>query len=179
MTNQPQEQIEDILTAIRKACPELMELSFGCEVEGKPAFGSAFRNNRPLGGRWIATAKDTTGAWMFPSEIGFVRVKEQELARWHTIIGHEPHLEHLLRALNLPGDTRYETIVLQGSTLRIITPTRETETSIEEGVGINNEQYDTVTNDVWADITIDLTKSLRQNLENKDLREFIHSLLKV
>lgn len=71
----------------------------------------------------------------------------------------------VFRLLKMTGDTRYESTILIGDKLRISRPTNKTETHIEEGVGINNEQYGVVTNDVWLDITIDLDKDIKDQPE--------------
>ena len=97
--------LEKLTQRIHKLVPEILELKFGCEVEEKPAFGSAFRNHEPLSGKWIATVQDRTGAWMFPSDIGFVRVKESELLKWHTILGRTITLADVLRAIKEKSGT--------------------------------------------------------------------------
>lgn len=85
-------------------------------------------------------------------------VEEDGKVRTFENLGKPLALQDVLRLLKMTGDTRYEGTILIGDELRISRPTNKTETYIEDGVGINNEQYGVVTNDVWLDITIDITK---------------------
>lgn len=80
---------EEVKAKIIKANEDLLKLSFGCEVKENPAFGSGFRNCT-FNGRKIftATVQDNCKNWMFPIDGGFARVKEDELIKWHKIIGH-------------------------------------------------------------------------------------------
>lgn len=163
----------EILQKIREMCPELMELSFGCEIkidDCKATFVSRY---------WHTAGEEIeVGIFkpFFQSGDNFIKKDLKDLD--FEIIGHPVHLEHLLRAIDMPGDERYETVTLKGSKLRIVSPNGKTETSIEEGVGINNEQWGTVTNYCWADVEIDLTQSVEENLNsNESLREFISDVL--
>jgi hypothetical protein len=77
------------------------------------------------------------------------------------------HWNELLLALGLSADERYEKITIDsnGGVINIQAPTNKTETVIEDGVGINNEQYQLVKNDVWLDIKLDLTKDVEEQDE--------------
>lgn len=160
MTHQPQEQIEDILTAIRKACPELMELGFGCEIRftakdswhDPDSFGKVCE--------WSEVKGGLTGMKVWAGLNHYIDITKEQVTE---IIGRPIHLEHLLRAMEEAA-----TKVAEDG----MTP---------ETFALGAQMFHTLRDKYWTYIkdNYDLTLSLRQNLENTDLREFIHSLLKV
>lgn len=88
-------KLQQVEKKIREACPELMEMSFGCEVKHgaytvKVLSAKAF-------GRTVNGKEKSTFASVIASDgervVGFV-LEDKE-----TIIGHPIHLEHVLRAV--------------------------------------------------------------------------------
>lgn len=155
MTHENKKQA--ILDKIREVC-DLKRLEFGCEVEEKPAFGSKFRNENPYNGKWLATIKDNTECWLFPADIGFVRVPESQLISWHKIIGLPVQLNHLLRVLARNKDfTRNSELCLSFF--------EEKETLfIEHTISHQSFNYN-------------LTLSVEQNLDNEPLADLIYELI--
>jgi len=153
-------KLETVLNKIKEKCPELMELSFGCELKPKEKFefpqyifsDSFVFINESGGGpiadtgdydEYIAELKELTTGELYRDEID---VRED-----FTIIGHEPRLEHLLRAIK-------ESECLMGIEL------------YGNESGLN---FDTP----FGTIPYDLTKSVEQNLEqNEPMLDFIYSL---
>lgn len=86
-------QTEAIIARIREACPELMELREGCEVaiEASPS---------PLHLKIIEPYRGRKNEWLMTEHM--VWYENIERAK---IIGHPIHLEHLLRAIRVWGET--------------------------------------------------------------------------
>lgn len=140
MTN----QTEAILARIRECCPELMELSFGCEV---------------------ITQKGSRGivGWGGDEYMRCVRLENgntvQVGLRHITSIGHEPHLEHLLRTLPFEVQTKM-LYAEEGNELQLGYDDHADENSFT----------------IWCQYNLTLT--VRENLEkNEELREWIYELI--
>ena len=92
-----EQQIEDILTAIRKACPELMELSFGCHVVA--------------GGEPVEPREMIIGC---PYEVRGTNVVNpynlDDTNELFSIIGHDPHLDEI--RMIIPKDKWGELILM-------------------------------------------------------------------
>jgi hypothetical protein len=142
------DKLEFVLNKIKEKCPELMDLSPGCIVEAASC---------PDG----CCGLDT---WVIDSSMDIKGKTISHLVFKDTfyitkIIGHEPRLEHLLRAIN-KYDTRTSTKTIEETIIRF---------TIEAIIG-----QDVIC--VFANY--DLTKSVEQNLEqNEELLNFLYSLL--
>ena len=79
---------EETIELIQKLVPKVMALEFGCEVEEKPAFGSGMKNDTFNGGKvFTIICKDNSGNWLYLTDGGFGREKEDKILSWHTILG--------------------------------------------------------------------------------------------
>lgn len=144
-----QQKIEVILTKIREACPELWTISTGYQFI-YPESIEELDNTKE--GIYTIVKVDQELVWAVTEERGDPHIGTFELSYVGlkcTIIGHEPHLEHLMRVV---GTCEYEcntgSVSLYGETH-------------------NGEQF-----------SYDLTKSLTQNLEtNQDLTDFLYKIL--
>lgn len=144
-------QTTAILEKIREVCPELMELSFGCvvEVQNYVVLVRIVEDRR--GFTWVPESgypnMDFYG--IAPSPVHF---DEKHIKK---IIGHEPHLEHLLRTI--PEDRQMYLNTWNGY---FYVWSRQTVELISQHIQYN------------------LTLSLTQNLEtNPELREFVYKLI--
>lgn len=151
----PQEQTDAILSKIRECCPELMELSFGCEITHMPV--------RDLG-------IDYRGVYLHPArgkDMHLILFKGERTSSQQTysttisrkyfeIVGHEPQLEHLLLTLTLNSEFIGH-LELDLSSPNIL--------YAENTISHESFRYN-------------LTLSLTQNLEtNTELRKFIYKLI--
>ena len=94
------------------------------------------------------------------------------------ILGHPIHLEHVLRAMKLTGH-EWEKVTVKGNIMHFFIPKSESVTTIEDGVGINNEQYGSVTNYEWWSVDYDMAKTFDQNIaENEELVKFLLEVIK-
>lgn len=157
-----------ILEHVRNVCG-LKKLEFGCEIflQGMEKTTRYVCEEEKKHGKVFVISTNDSSYGVIPKP-SYIKV-----------VGMPVHLEHLLFALNMYGDERYEKVSLKGNKLRIVTPTNYTETSIEYGVGINNEQYGSVVNDVWVDLEIDLSKTVEQNLEDEALCKLLVEVLNI
>lgn len=148
MTN----KLEFVLTKIREECPELRELSFGCEVKIKKEDtfyeGKGFR-------RITVVTFDDEKVVEFETTIG-KRYKLEDIAE---VYGLPIQLEHLLRALGEFQDENGWKVFVE-----LFQP---------------NELFIYLSNDIdqQGQVFYDLTKSVTENLEtNSDLTDFLYSL---
>ena len=141
MQNEQKQSYKDkALAHVRSICPELMELSFGCEVErgiGLPKQKATVIQKSGVG--WML--------WLHGSEICHAEHTDKL-----NIIGHTPHLEHWLRGLNSSTDSYCHSIfdngelTLSGKPVTVYDLTKDGENQSEEFykayceiVGINNQ----------------------------------------
>lgn len=103
-------KLQKVEEYIRKACPETMELSFGCRIQFKP--------HNPKFTYVIAKERSVFGAggkvWELVADSRMIAENKKEASRiWDTeifelldidILGHELRLEHVLRAINASAD---------------------------------------------------------------------------
>lgn len=124
---------------------ELMELSFGCEVEidrGEDRVLIQVNYDK------LVKKREATDDW--------------KVAK---ILGKPAQLQHYLRVLDAPGDTRYESTVLKGDELEISMPTGE-------AIHFVDEENDTPgTNYEWATVRFSLTTG--RPATEKDAEEYI------
>jgi len=91
---------EETIKRIQELVPSIMELEFGCEVEEKPAFGSSMRHDTFNGGKvFKIVCKDNSGNWLYLTDGGFGREKEDKILNWHTILGKPITLAVVLLAI--------------------------------------------------------------------------------
>ena len=92
---------EETIKRIQELVPSIMELEFGCEVEEKPAFGSSMRHDTFNGGKvFKIVCKDNSGNWLYLTDGGFGREKEDKILNWHTILGKPITLAVVMLAIN-------------------------------------------------------------------------------
>ena len=146
---------ETTIKQIQSLVPEVMALEFGCEVEEKPAFGSGMRNDTFNGGKvFTIICKDNSGNWLYLTDGGFGREKEDNILSWHTILGKPITLAVFLMAVNSLGE---DTIIVDSfGNIKFQ----------DELVGIVYEEY------VW-----DLSKD-NFNDQSEETKTFIGGLLK-
>lgn len=139
-----------IESKIREACPELMELTFGCYISNSKNYRLQYvgYNNRQ---HCISLWKDGEQSLLFVD-----KVNTEE------IIGHPIHLEHVLRAMQtLSNDNwqRHWVINRWGEFLNDAKPE-----IAELPVAAVGETYD-------------LTLTFEQNMENEELLNFLYEIL--
>jgi len=143
-----------ILAAIRKACPELMELSFGCELESVDGVH--------------ARILDTNGINYF--KVGIMEddlfiATYSKLDETLKVIGHPPHIGHLLRTIG------NEHIMVDCYGDLILSEFCQDDNLHELFRSYEEENLDNMQLDTAADLT--------QQLEtNQELREFVYQLVK-
>ena len=92
---------EETIKRIQELVPSVMALEFGCEVEEKPAFGSSMRNDTFNGGKvFTIVCKDNSGNWLYLTDGGFGREKEDKILHWHNFLGKPITLAVLLLAIS-------------------------------------------------------------------------------
>jgi hypothetical protein len=141
---------EEIIAKIQEACPELMKLEFGCNVFIKNFFVSLTIVEDRRGDTWIEEGEQNAD---FIATVGnhIQYFNENHITE---ILGKEPHLEHLLRTMSPKRkDFTIRLRLYENPMLRFESVVTETRTSY------------------------DLTLSVEENLNNKELCEFIHSLI--
>lgn len=138
-----------ILKAIREACPELMEFRKGCMFYDPKTVDWA-RNIE------LICYNPKNGIAYFTEPDGSVFHCQKRVYETFITIGHEPHLEHFLRAMRSKMRLPLRTMDGRDNTLLL----GDTETALKDFK------------------TYDLTLSLRQNLEtNQELTDFLYKLL--
>ena len=142
-------QTTAILEKILEVCPELMELSFGCEVIVRH---DAIEKH-------FIIEKLNESVWEIGTPNHYVMSGLNEGGRDITIIGHEPHLEHLLRVLVTKNGV-YDSYFIHANGWIMNEHTKDHKTTVT-----HHALYDT-------------TLSLTQNLEtNTELREWVYKLI--
>lgn len=170
MKNNPTKQ--QILEKIKERCPELMELSFGCEVFCvHNDTGTVFRDRvcesiGKLSAQYCheeGLSKNHVGAYIV--ERGYAQPEARKikglrevgnLFELNEIIGHPPQLQHLLTTFNKTSNNNDSIVHFDGENLYF---------------------FESAYDDMSKKIKYDLTKSVEENLDNKELCEFIGSVL--
>ncbi len=124
-------------------------LSFGCEVRHND--GEVLRTVR-----WN-TSNDSLDT--VPLDVSSPFDNYNLYPTEYTVLGHPPTLNTVLMALDLPGDTRYESVVLKGNTLTISAPNGKATHFIDEENGTPGTNYE------WTEVTLDLNLSPSQYSE--------------
>lgn len=149
-----------IIDHIRKECPELMELSFGCEVELHTDNGRDYGDGAGYmfcEGTIIKESKNwyhveyELGSGCYPKDIG-VQKRQNVITK---VIGHPPQLNHLLRVID-----------------------KHLHIPLSLAIGRNQRLLVGDSETPLADfVSIDLSFTVTENLEqNEDLRKFLLEL---
>ena len=140
---------QKIIDAIRKVCPETMELSFGCLVYSDWRHGKRVRHHvvgverekvSVVENRFGGTVRNLSAKTVHPSDV--------------TIIGHPLRFEHLLRAIFAKIETDVQT------------STQRAEYAQTFDVRLSFQVYD-------------LTLSLEDNLDNPELVTLLSEVLDI
>lgn len=141
-------KLSQIEQKIKEVCPWLFELTFGCVIDV---------NGTP---RTIYKVDREGNYFILLGESQFVISKEtMELSKVITILGHPLQLSDLLYTIKSVNENNQEKGVsfdLGGSELLLMS---------RSPLKVENS------------VSYDLTKSLRENLENEELCDFIHQLI--
>lgn len=141
-------KLSQIEQKIKEVCPWLMELTFGCEVKyGKDSIKSGKIISKMVNGLYTVLNDKNT----IRASIDVVDIVE--------VLGKEPQLSDLLYTIKSVNENNQEKGVyfdLGGSELLLMS---------RSPLKIENS------------VSYDLTKSIRENLENEELCDFIHQLI--
>lgn len=144
-------KLSQIEQKIKEVCPWLMKLEFGCviDVNGTP--------------RTVYKVDRQGDVFTLLGESQFIISKETvEFSRVITIIGKEPQLSDLLYTIGKVHPNRHILFNSEGQLVEYLAHIE----SGEMGLWYLTEGK-----------PFDLTKSLRENLENEELCDFIHQLI--
>ena len=149
--------------------PEGVPLEFGTEVVKKGCLPE-----------YVTGVIAENNGFRYTGEIKAIRThatRDIWLTGEYEILGKPTTIIDLMRVLPLYGDNRWESITVKDDVLTISAPTGDTETFIEDGVGINGEQYTTGENYTWYTLEFDLSKSLLRD-QTPEVQEKIWELIR-
>ena len=149
---------DKIIEKIQEVCPELMKLEFGCKLldETHQSFGQSDPITCLIADEWANEEDEKHYIDHFREHSN--RYTNSEIRKRFKILGKEPQLNHLYRAIPKQKNDKdfFFSIDTDGAIW------------YNEEIAYNKE---------GNELLYDLTKSVSENLDNKELANFISSIL--